>query len=136
MCATFNFGPSTVSFIHTDPGNLPYGWCPITSLGPFDPKCGGHLILWDLQLVIKFPPGGAVLKGRTRWLLVEPIYKQDLSTVKGCRGISRGQSRAKQGVYDGKRVRYMHGKAYLSMDVATESEVADTEGSTASGAPL
>ena len=25
----------------------------------------------------------------------------------------------------------MHGKAYLPMDVATESEVADTEGSTA-----
>ena len=28
------------------------------------------------------------------------------------------------------------GKAYLSMDVATESEVADTTGSTATGAPL
>src|ERR1700734_2925451 len=28
------------------------------------------------------------------------------------------------------------GKAYLSMDVATESKVADTEGSTATGAPL
>jgi hypothetical protein len=28
------------------------------------------------------------------------------------------------------------GKAYLSMDVATESEVADTGGSTATGAPI
>jgi hypothetical protein len=60
-CSTFNFGPSTVSFPHTDPGNLPYGWCAITSLGPFDPQQGGHLILWDLQLVIEFPPGSTIL---------------------------------------------------------------------------
>jgi len=30
----------------------------------------------------------------------------------------------------------MHGNLYLSMDIATESEVADTKGSTATGAPL
>jgi hypothetical protein len=60
-CSTFNFGPSTVSFPHTDPGNLPYGWCAITSLGPFDPQQGGHLVLWDLQLVIEFPPGSTIL---------------------------------------------------------------------------
>jgi len=44
-----------------DFGNLPYGWCAITSLGPFDPKRGGHLVLWDLQLVIEFPPGSTIL---------------------------------------------------------------------------
>jgi hypothetical protein len=33
-------------------------------------------------------------------------------------------------------VRNMHGNLYLSMDMATESEVADIEGSTATGAPL
>jgi hypothetical protein len=60
-CSTFNFGPHTVSFAHTDPGNLPYGWCTVTSLGPFDPKRGGHLVLWDLQLVIEFPPGSTIL---------------------------------------------------------------------------
>jgi hypothetical protein len=60
-CSTFNFGPHTVSFAHTDPGNLPYGWCAVTSLGPFDPKRGGHLVLWDLQLVIEFPPGSTIL---------------------------------------------------------------------------
>ena len=36
----------------------------------------------------------------------------------------------------GSQVWDVHGKAYLSMDVATESKVADTEGSTATGAPL
>jgi hypothetical protein len=30
----------------------------------------------------------------------------------------------------------MHGKGYLSMDVAKESEVADTEGSTATAATM
>jgi hypothetical protein len=60
-CSTFNFGPSTVSFSHVDPGNLPYGWCAVTALGPFDPNQGGHLVLWDLQLVIEFPPGSTIL---------------------------------------------------------------------------
>lgn len=60
-CSTFNFGPSTVSFPHTDSANLPYGWCPITTLGPFDPKKGGHLVLWELQLVIEFPPGSTFM---------------------------------------------------------------------------
>lgn len=60
-CCTFNFGPATVCFDHTDPGNLPFGWCAITALGNFDPKKGGHLILWDLHLVIEFPPGSTIL---------------------------------------------------------------------------
>ena len=60
-CSTFNFGPSTVSFSHTDPANLPNGWCAVMSLGPFDPKQGGHLVLWDLKLVIEFPPGSTIL---------------------------------------------------------------------------
>jgi hypothetical protein len=42
----------------------------------------------------------------------------------------------KTGVYKWLQVKNMHGKAHLSMDVATESEVADTEGSTATGTPL
>jgi hypothetical protein len=58
--ATFNFGPHTVSFPHFDPGNLLYGWCSITSLGPFDPKRGGHIILWDLGLIVEFPPSSTI----------------------------------------------------------------------------
>jgi hypothetical protein len=40
------------------------------------------------------------------------------------------------GVYGGVLVRNTHGNLYLSMDMATESKVADTECSTATGAPL
>ncbi len=60
-CATFNFGPRTLCFRHTDSGNLPFGWCTITALGWFDPKRGGHLVLWDLKLIIDFPPGSTIL---------------------------------------------------------------------------
>jgi len=52
------------------------------------------------------------------------------------RGTSSGKPSGETGVYGGNQVRNVCGKAYLSMDVATESEVADTEGSTATGAPL
>jgi hypothetical protein len=59
--ATFNFGPQTVTFNHRDCANLAFGWCAVTALGRFDPKRGGHLILWDMGLVIEFPPGSTIL---------------------------------------------------------------------------
>ncbi|KAJ7915942.1 hypothetical protein B0H13DRAFT_1609915, partial [Mycena leptocephala] len=59
--ATFNFGPFTVTFPHIDFGNLAWGWCAITALGWFDPDLGGHLILWDLKLIIRFPLGSTIL---------------------------------------------------------------------------
>ena len=59
--ATVNFGPRTACFKHKDFNNLAFGWCAITSLGNFDPSCGGHLILWELGLVITFPAGSTVL---------------------------------------------------------------------------
>ncbi|KAJ7020507.1 hypothetical protein C8F04DRAFT_974178, partial [Mycena alexandri] len=59
--ATFNFGPITVTLPHIDFGNLAWGWCVITALGWFDPDRGGHLILWDLKLIIRFPPGSSIL---------------------------------------------------------------------------
>jgi hypothetical protein len=58
--ATFNFGPRTVTFPHIDFANLAWGWCAITALGDFDPDKGGHLILWDLKLIIRFPPGSTI----------------------------------------------------------------------------
>lgn len=60
-CLTINLGPTTCTFDHMDPGNLPFGWCSVTALGPFNPTLGGHLVLWDLQLVIEFPPGSTIL---------------------------------------------------------------------------
>ncbi|KAJ7800834.1 hypothetical protein B0H14DRAFT_2386884 [Mycena olivaceomarginata] len=54
--------PRTVTFPHLDFANLAWGWCSITSLGDFDPDKGGHLILWDLKLIIliRFPPGSTI----------------------------------------------------------------------------
>ncbi|KAI0055468.1 hypothetical protein BV25DRAFT_1873088 [Artomyces pyxidatus] len=59
--ATFNLGPQAVTLPHRDAANVPYGWCAITALGNYDPKKGGHIYLWDLQMVIEFPPGSTIL---------------------------------------------------------------------------
>ncbi|KAK7433782.1 hypothetical protein VKT23_020550 [Stygiomarasmius scandens] len=60
-CATFNFGPQTVTVQHLDHLNYIYGWCAITALGDFNYKNGGHFVLWDLSLVIELPPGCTIL---------------------------------------------------------------------------
>jgi hypothetical protein len=57
----FNLGPRTICFLHRDAKNVPYGLCPVTSFGSFDPTKGGHLVLWELKLVIEFPPGTTIL---------------------------------------------------------------------------
>ncbi|KAF6745777.1 hypothetical protein DFP72DRAFT_1076922 [Ephemerocybe angulata] len=58
---TVNFGPRTICLPHVDFLNFAAGWCGITALGDFDWKRGGHLVLWELKLVIEFPPGHTVL---------------------------------------------------------------------------
>ncbi|KAH7868548.1 uncharacterized protein C8R40DRAFT_1061804 [Lentinula edodes] len=47
---TVNCGPQSVTNPHVDGRNRPDGWCPVLSLGPFNHRLGG-------QLVIEFPPG-------------------------------------------------------------------------------
>ncbi|KAI0039137.1 hypothetical protein FA95DRAFT_1504596, partial [Auriscalpium vulgare] len=59
--ATFNFGPQVATRLHRDHLNVPYGWCSVTAFGSYDYKRGGHLILWDLKLVVEFPPGATIL---------------------------------------------------------------------------
>lgn len=59
--ATMNFGPQTVCTIHADHLNDPLVFCPVTGLGNYDYKKGGHLLLPDLRLVIEFPPGSTIL---------------------------------------------------------------------------
>ncbi|KAI0040845.1 hypothetical protein FA95DRAFT_1584907 [Auriscalpium vulgare] len=59
--ATFNFGPAAVTKPHRDARNVPYGWCAITALGNYDYTKGGHLVLWELKLIIEFPPGCTIL---------------------------------------------------------------------------
>jgi hypothetical protein len=46
---------------HKDVLNCPFGWCGVQALGKFNHKKGGHLILWELRLVIEFPPGALIL---------------------------------------------------------------------------
>ncbi|KAL1750331.1 hypothetical protein FB107DRAFT_224068 [Schizophyllum commune] len=60
-CLTINFGPQTQTYAHRDFGNLSHGFCAITALGRFDPNRGGHIILRELKLVIRFPPGASII---------------------------------------------------------------------------
>lgn len=41
--------------------NCLFGMCAIQALGDFDPRLGGHLILWEIKKVVEFPPGSLVL---------------------------------------------------------------------------
>ncbi|KAL0954276.1 hypothetical protein HGRIS_005404 [Hohenbuehelia grisea] len=58
---TFNFGPRVVTLPHLDVANLAVGWCAVTALGSFDPDFGGHLVLWDIGLIIRFPPRSTIV---------------------------------------------------------------------------
>ncbi|KAG6892783.1 hypothetical protein C0992_012538 [Termitomyces sp. T32_za158] len=58
--ATYNLGPATVCFKHTDAANLAFGWCSVTALGRYNPKQGGHIVLWECELIIEFPPGSTI----------------------------------------------------------------------------
>ncbi|KAK7007336.1 hypothetical protein R3P38DRAFT_3597636 [Favolaschia claudopus] len=60
-CANFNLGINVWTFKHRDVLNLPFGWCAVQALGPFDHTQGGHIILWDLNLVVEFPSGALIL---------------------------------------------------------------------------
>jgi hypothetical protein len=58
---TLNLGRQVCTVLHRDSGNgfgIP---CAITAMGDFDPDFGGHLILPDLKLIIRFPPGTTIL---------------------------------------------------------------------------
>ncbi|KAJ3767031.1 hypothetical protein FB446DRAFT_623956, partial [Lentinula raphanica] len=58
---TVNFGPQSWSPPHMDADNSISSWCADTALGSFNPDKGGQLVLWDLGLVIRFPPGSTIL---------------------------------------------------------------------------
>lgn len=58
---TFNCGARVVTLEHVDSTNVPYGLCAIFATGAYDPTLGGHLILFNLGLVIQFPPGSTIL---------------------------------------------------------------------------
>ncbi|KAG0692936.1 hypothetical protein DFH29DRAFT_881896 [Suillus ampliporus] len=41
--------------------NFASGMCSITALGNYDPTKGGHLVLFDLGLIVQFPPGSTII---------------------------------------------------------------------------
>lgn len=59
-CTTVNFGPQTVCRAHLDHGNRAGGWCVISAWGSFDPTRGGHIVLWNLGLIVEFPARSSV----------------------------------------------------------------------------
>lgn len=60
-CRSFNLGSQTVTTPHLDDKNFAYAWCSITALGDFNPDLGGHLVLWDFNLAVRFPPGSTIM---------------------------------------------------------------------------
>ncbi|PBK85158.1 hypothetical protein ARMGADRAFT_942361, partial [Armillaria gallica] len=46
---------------HRDSLNCPFGWCVITALGCFNLKLGGHVVLWELKMVVEFPHASTIL---------------------------------------------------------------------------
>ncbi|KAJ7646088.1 hypothetical protein DFH06DRAFT_997872 [Mycena polygramma] len=58
---TFDLGPQTVTVPQSPSGYVRWCWLAITALGTFNPRLGGHIILWDLGRVLEFPPGATIL---------------------------------------------------------------------------
>ena len=59
--STINLGPQTVTVPHTDHANPAYGICAVTALGRFTADTGGHLVLPEFRLIIRFPPGATII---------------------------------------------------------------------------
>lgn len=60
MATTLNLGDKVVTKEHRDHKNLGNGLCAVVSLGNYDYKSGGHLVLHDLKLILEFPPGWVI----------------------------------------------------------------------------
>ncbi|KAE9387549.1 hypothetical protein BT96DRAFT_738170, partial [Gymnopus androsaceus JB14] len=43
--------------LHNDLKNIFFAVCGVGAFGPFNHKTGGHLVLWELGIVIEFPSG-------------------------------------------------------------------------------
>ncbi|EIN10039.1 hypothetical protein PUNSTDRAFT_66701 [Punctularia strigosozonata HHB-11173 SS5] len=57
---TFNLGSSVVTKDHRDSANYAAGQCAVHSLGDYDHEVSGHMCLWELGLLVEFPPGGTI----------------------------------------------------------------------------
>lgn len=53
---TVNLGPDTCCCGHCDNHNSVKVRCGVMSMGPFNYKLGGHMVLEDFKIIIDFPP--------------------------------------------------------------------------------
>ena len=58
---TINFPPNTACRYHVDHANRAGGWCSVYAGGTYNPDEGGHLVLPQLKIFIRFPPGSTIL---------------------------------------------------------------------------
>ena len=100
---TFNIGERVVTYRHRDHLNIPFGLCCVTAFGTYDANKGGHLILWDLNIVVRIPPGAtylipsAILRhsnvdiaaGETRMSITQ-FFAGGLARWVECGGMSQG----------------------------------------------
>jgi hypothetical protein len=110
--------------------------------------CTNYMRLNEVTKVLQMPQGDIRPKQQAlsghRWILMfdftAGFYAVEIAEesrpLREAGGGSREREQVDKQVYWWFQVENMHGKAHLSMDVATESEVADTEGSTATDSPL
>jgi hypothetical protein len=54
---SFNLGNCITTKKHIDSQNCILAWCLVTALGNFNATKGGHLVLWELGLILEFPTG-------------------------------------------------------------------------------
>ncbi|KAJ3831395.1 hypothetical protein F5878DRAFT_549614 [Lentinula raphanica] len=50
-----------ITLRHRDFLNLIFGFCAVFAVGSYNYQLGGHLILWDIGLILEFPPGTVIL---------------------------------------------------------------------------
>ncbi|KAJ7812181.1 hypothetical protein B0H14DRAFT_2605979 [Mycena olivaceomarginata] len=83
---TWNLGPETVTAEHCDSHNRAHGVCPVTAMGDFDYKKGGHLYMRKLKCVIEFPPrsSAAILSGagETRYSMTQYTAEYGFQTAR------------------------------------------------------
>ncbi|KAJ7702599.1 hypothetical protein B0H16DRAFT_1748215 [Mycena metata] len=93
--ATVEFGPHLQS---TNRRHQAASWSILVALGKYVPRLGGHIILWDLGLVIAFPPGSCILipTGLIRYSFVKARNTLLLGSVGGG-GYWADQHRAREG---------------------------------------
>lgn len=58
---TFNCGPTTSCLEHADHGNAANMLCAISSAGTYNPRTGGHMVIYPLKKFWQFPPGSTIL---------------------------------------------------------------------------